>query len=226
MTYPTVAPSVLSFDFSRLEEEIQRMRDAGIKILHYDVMDGIFTPWISFGEHLFKFFKDKGFILDVHLMVVRPIEHALEFLKLGADEVTVHYEAIKNDISGFLEAIEPLRKNRVIGIAYNPETELDAASLSVLNHFDKAMVMSVHPGRSGQGYLPGSEDRLRILKDYSDQHGLNLTLEIDGGINGTTGPLAVASGAQILVSGSYLCSSKDPKATIEAILGGKTSREG
>lgn len=221
MTYPTVAPSVLSFDFSRLESELERMREAGVKILHYDVMDGMFTPWISFGEHLFKFFRDRGFILDVHLMVEEPTSHAVEFLKLGADQVTVHYETeeIGSGLDGFLRAVEPYRKGRMIGVAFNPDTELDSSTLSCLSAFDKAMVMSVVPGRSGQEYIPGSERRIALIRDYARTHGLDLVVEIDGGINGSTGPLAAESGAQILVSGSYLCSSEDPASAIASILG-------
>ena len=218
MRYPTVAPSVLSLDFSRLEEELDRMRDAGVELLHYDVMDGHFTPWISFGEHLFKFFTGRGFRTDVHLMVLNPLSHLKNFLDLGADQVTVHLEALE-DPQKFLKEIEPYRGGKVIGVAINPETPIDEKTLNSIRGFDKVMIMSVHPGRSGQSFIEGSQGRIRAIKKFSEREHLNLLIEVDGGINNLAGPSCLEAGADILVSGNYLCKAEEPKKAIEQILG-------
>ena len=218
MKYPTVAPSVLSLDFSRLEEELERMREAGVELLHYDVMDGHFTPWISFGEHLFKFFKGRGLRTDVHLMVLNPLPHLKNFLDLGADQVTVHLEALE-DPQGFLKKIESYREGKIIGVAINPETPIDEKALNSIRGFDKVMVMSVHPGRSGQSFIQGSQGRIRAIREFSERENLNLLIEVDGGINNLTGPSCLEAGADILVSGNYLCKAIEPRKAIEQILG-------
>ncbi len=221
LEYPQVAPSVLSLDFSRLDAELNRLVDAGVKMIHYDVMDGHFTPWISFGEHLFKFFTNRGLFTDVHLMVQNPLPHAEAFINLGADQVTVHYETLNGAPEEFLQAIEPYRKGRIIGLALNPETPLSPEVLRCLAGFDRVMVMSVHPGRSGQTFIPGSETKIAELKKYIDANGLATDIEVDGGINAHTGPLCLANGASVLVSGAYICMSSEPAKALEEILGRK-----
>ena len=216
--YPLVAPSVLSLDFSDLEKSLARMRAAGVKLLHYDVMDGHFTPWISFGEHLFKFFTHRGFQTDVHLMVNDPLPHAQNFINLGADQVTVHVEALEDPFA-FIRGIAEYRRGRVIGLAIDPDTPLDARVFAVLPHFDKVMIMSVVPGRSGQSFIEGSEERIRQIKDYIKDNNLDVIVEVDGGINDRTGPLCIRAGADILVSGAYLCMAADPRKALEDILG-------
>ena len=216
--YPLVAPSVLSLNFSRLDSELERMKEAGVSLLHYDVMDGHFTPWISFGEHLFKFFTHRGFQTDVHLMVNDPLTHVQNFINLGADQVTVHLEAL-DDPFAFLRGIKDYRNGRIIGLALNPDTPLDERVWAILPQFDKVMVMSVVPGRSGQSFIEGSDERIHQIKEYIRDNNLNLLVEVAGGINARTGPVCVRAGADLLVSGAYLCMADDPRRALEDILG-------
>lgn len=215
-----VAPSVLSFNLFHLKEQLTDMWNIGIRTLHYDVMDGHFVAPISFGEHLFDYLAPKPFRSDVHLMVTNPLPHALWFFAHGADEVTVHYEAIKDDPEAFLAGVEKARQGRILGLALNPETEIDAAVCDLLKRFDKAMVMSVHPGASGQAYLEGSEKRVGALVEAFKDSGRRPFVEIDGGINGKTAPLALRAGATMLVSGSFLCKAEKPAKALEELIKG------
>lgn len=225
MTGSIAIPSILSFDFTNAKPYLDAMGKAGVTMLHYDVMDGRFVPDISFGESLFPKFHALGFAIDVHLMVTDAAYHAIRFLSLGAEQVTVHWEAIQADPNGFLAQVEPYRNGRVLGVAINPDTPLGLV-IPWLSRFDKAMVMSVIPGASGKPYVPHSDLRVKALREAYDRLGKPGLIEIDGGINDVTGPLAVKAGANILVSGSYLCKAKDPKAAIDAILGKVSGKPG
>lgn len=213
-----VAPSVLSFNLFKLNEQLQTMKAIGITTLHYDVMDGHFVDPISFGEHLFKYLAPKPFKADVHLMVTNPLPHAIWFYSQGAEGVTIHYEAIKDNWQDFLKAIAPYRQGRILGLALNPETSVKEV-LSLLEYFDKTMVMSVHPGASGQSYIPGSEKKVAELYQAYKDLGKEPLIEIDGGINAKTAPLARKAGATILVSGSFLCNSEKPITALEELVG-------
>lgn len=217
MKHLEILPSILSFDFKNINTELKRMKDNGITYLHYDVMDGHFVSNISFGESLYKQLVPEGFKANVHLMVTNPLPHAIKFYEMGADSVLVHYEAIEN-IASFAEDIKPFKKDKQIGIVINPETDVKEV-LPHLYLFDIVMVMTVHPGASGQAFLKEGLNKIKILRDFIDNNKLNTLIEVDGGINGITGPLAVENGVDMLVSGSYLCKSEDLIKAKESILG-------
>lgn len=218
MNYPTIAPSVLSINFSKLDEELSKLKVAGIKILHFDVMDGHFVNDISFGEHLLKFFMNKGFELDVHLMVTNPLHHIKRFLEIDKSlAITIHYEAIKDDLESFLKETKEIRETNVIGLAINPDTDIEEAK-NAFKYFKKIMLMSVYPGASGKSYVENSELKISRIKEILNETNNNALIEVDGGINDVIGPRMIENGAQILVSGSYLFKSSDYKKAIDSIL--------
>lgn len=215
-----VLPSVLSFPFGNIDGELAKMTKAGIRIFHYDVMDGHFVPNISFGESLFTQIVKPGFQADVHLMVTNPLPHALAFFRLGAEQVTVHYEAIKTGAMDFLDAIGHCRRGKVLGLAFNPETEPEEIE-KLVPYFDKVMVMTVHPGASGGKFIADGIERIKKTKEMLERTNPAAILEVDGGMNEVTGPLAVQAGADYLVSGSYLCKAVDPVLAIANLTGNR-----
>lgn len=218
MKYPTIAPSVLSINFSNLDTELLKLKEAGIKILHFDVMDGHFVNDISFGEHLLKFFLNKGFELDVHLMVTNPLHHILRFLEIDTNlAITIHYETIKDNLNEFLKETEEIRKTHVIGLAINPDTDIEKAK-NAFKYFKKIMLMSVYPGASGKSYVENSELKIKRIKEILEEINNPALIEVDGGINNIIGPKMIENGASILVSGSYLFKANDYKEAIDSIL--------
>lgn len=218
-----VLPSILSFDFRHIDDELKRMKESGLPHLHYDVMDGHFVSNISFGESLYAQLVPEGFKANVHLMILDPLPHVLKFFQMGADSVLVHFEAFDKpeQVEDLLSQTRKYRdEGRRLGLAINPETDIDDV-LEWIEEFDIVMLMTVHPGASGQSFVEGSLDRIRKVRKYVDEHNLSdrISIEVDGGLNGETGPLVVKAGADMLVSGSYLCKAKDMKKTIDSLLG-------
>lgn len=213
-----VRPSLLSADFLHLEQDIQEMISLGITHCHFDVMDGSFVENISFGKTIFdavKKFQDQ-ILFDVHLMTLDPLRQAGNFASYGAKEISFHFEAMT------LGDIVRIREFRAkypdvkLGIAFSPETSASEL-FTVLPLFDFVLVMSVVPGKGGQAFLKGSEDKIAALKDYRKEHGLSYLIGVDGGINETTGPLCLNAGADFLVAGSYYFKSEDKKASLARI---------
>lgn len=219
MTKSIVAPSILSMDFSNINHSLQELKEANIQMLHYDVMDGHFVENISFGEPLLKYFLNKGFTLDIHLMVTNPLKQLQRFLALDPNcQISVHYEAIEDNIEEFLQQSEEARKKNIIGLALNPDTSLEEAA-PYFHFFKKIMVMSVYPGASGKAYVEGSDLRVKKINEILETLSPKPLLEIDGGINNVTGPKACKAGATILVSGSYFFKAKEKRKAILEILG-------
>lgn len=217
---PLVAPSLLSADKSRLEEEISFAIDEGTSLLHFDVMDGLFVPNVSFGLPLFKELR-KAFptlLFDSHLMVEEPKELAFEFAKENSDIVTVHYEAFSSK-EELLETLRLIRSaGSKAGLSIKPNTDVDAL-LPYLSECDLVLVMSVEPGKGGQSFLPFSLPKLSWLKKEKAVLGREgLLIEVDGGINEKTAPLALENGAEILVAGSYLFGHSDFGERMEGLL--------
>ena len=208
-----ISPSVLTADFLDLEKDIRKMESAGVDMLHLDVMDGIFVPNISFGNPIIKSIKAHTNIpLDVHLMIDRPHRYIDEFAKY-ADYISFHYEA-GSDNAATLKRIRELGVKAAIVI--KPGTSANSV-FDLLPLCDMVLVMSVEPGFGGQKFMPMALEKLSALKDECARRNLNIELEVDGGINAETAPLAVKAGATVLVAGNYIFSAEDIAARVREI---------
>jgi ribulose-phosphate 3-epimerase len=194
-----IAPSILSADFSRLAEEIRAIEDGGATVLHVDVMDGHFVPNITIGLPVVKSLrKATQMTIDTHLMITEPGRYAVEFVKAGADMVSVHVEADVH-LNRTLVAIR--EAGGQAGIAINPATPLIALE-EALPYADFVLLMSVNPGFGGQKFVPTSMEKLRRLRRMIDERGLQVRIEIDGGIDADNISNIVEAGAEIIVAGS------------------------
>lgn len=208
-----IAPSVLTADFLELSESIIRLENAGVDMLHLDVMDGIFVPNISFGVPVISSIKKHTKLpCDVHLMIDRPHRYLKEFAAVS-DYLGFHYEA-GSPIADTLKEIRNLGCKSCLTIKPCTEPEEIFPYLSLC---DMVLVMSVEPGFGGQKFMPQALDKLRKLKDEIVARNLNTILEVDGGINAETAPLAIKAGADVLVAGNYLFSAEDMGARVKEI---------
>lgn len=197
-----ISPSVLSADFLNLKDDLKKLETAGVEMLHLDVMDGIFVPNISFGMPVIESIKKHTNIpLDIHLMIDRPHRYIKDFAKV-AEYLGFHYEA-GSDVLETLKQIKGLGCKSCLTI--KPQTEPEEI-YEFLPFCDMVLVMSVEPGFGGQGFMPSALDKLRKLKQYCIDNNYNVLLEVDGGINEKTAPLAIEAGATVLVVGSYIFS--------------------
>ncbi len=208
-----IAPSVLTSDFLTLKEDIEKLEDASVDMLHLDVMDGIFVPNISFGVPVINSIKKHSHIpLDVHLMIDRPHRYIKEFAKV-ADYLGFHFEA-GSDVIETLKEIRNLGCKSCLTIKPNTAPEEIYEFLPLC---DMVLVMSVEPGFGGQKFMPSALDKLTKLSDEAARQGLDIELEVDGGINEETAPLAIKAGATVLVAGNYIFSSPDMKQRVKEI---------
>ncbi len=208
-----ISPSVLTADFLTLKEDIKKLETAGVDMLHLDVMDGIFVPNISFGNPVIKSIKAHTKLpLDVHLMIDKPHRYIKEFAQY-ADYLGFHFEA-GSDNAALLREIRELGCKSCITI--KPCTPAESV-FSLLPLCDMVLVMSVEPGFGGQKFMPSALEKLSELRDECARQGLDILLEVDGGINQETAPLAVAAGADVLVAGNYVFSADDMEARVKEI---------
>jgi len=202
-----LAPSLLSADFTRLAEEIRAVEEGGARVLHVDVMDGRFVPNITIGLPVVKSIrKITDLTIDCHLMIVEPGTYAVEFVKAGANMVSVHVEAdvhLQRTLTAIREA------GGQAGIAINPGTPLVQLE-EALPFADFVLLMSVNPGFGGQKFIHTSIDKLRRLRRMIDERGLQTRIEIDGGIDVGNIKKVVESGAEIIVAGSAVFGKEDP----------------
>jgi len=206
-----IAPSILSADFSILGEEIKKVELAGADLIHIDVMDGHFVPNITIGPLIVKACRKVARLpLDVHLMIENPDRYIPDFARAGADIITIQAEASKN----LAEDIGLIEQNKVKpGIAVNPATPVESV-FSVLDKIVMVLIMSVNPGFEGQKFMPEILPKIKKLKTEIKKRGLEVDIEVDGGINEQTAKQVIAAGANVLVAGSAIFYSKDYKNTI------------
>lgn len=204
-----IAPSILSADFARLGSEVEEVVAAGAKLIHVDVMDGQFVVPITMGPIVVKALRglaaDSGVLLDVHLMIADPERQVDLFAEAGADILTVHAEAT-DDLPGVLGGIR--RAGMLAGAAVKPDTPLDPL-IEAADQLDLALIMSVEPGWGGQPYIEASTEKLKQAKAVLPER---VAIEVDGGIDAKTAPVAAAAGARILVAGSAVFAASDPAA--------------
>lgn len=214
-----VSASILSADICHLGDVLDKLRAWQIDMVHFDVMDGVFVPNISFGiPMLAALRRHTDLFLDVHLMITDPLQYVSAFAKAGADRITFHLES-SSDPRATLEAIHSTGCQA--GIAIKPGTPADAL-LPYLPLADMVLVMTVEPGFGGQSYLPETTEKVRQLRRDHPA----LSIQVDGGINDTTAPIARQAGANELVTGSYLFQAPDPILAAALVRGDGSSRQG
>lgn len=199
MTRVLIAPSLLSADFANLGQAARAAREAGAEMLHFDVMDGMFVPNITFGPQMVQALRHHSdAIFDVHLMIVQPERYVEQFARAGADIITVQAEACVH----LQRTLAQIRECGVrAGVALNPATPLSAVEY-VLPDIDLLLVMTVNPGFGGQQFIPEMLRKIARARAMLDEAGSDAWLEVDGGINGHTTPLVVRAGARVLVAGT------------------------
>lgn len=209
-----IAPSLLSANFMRLEEEIRNIEKAGADILHLDVMDGHFVPNLTFGLPIIKQIKEIAKIpLDVHLMVTNPDEYLSQLGEWNIDYVSFHQET-ENHIHRQLNVLKKLGSKA--GIAINPATPIETV-YPVVDELDFVLIMSVNPGFGGQSFIPVVYDKIRKLRSLADQVNPDLEIEVDGGVNDLIAPKLISKGTDILVAGSYIFKSENYEEAISSL---------
>jgi ribulose-phosphate 3-epimerase len=210
-----IAPSVLAADFSNLQRDIEMINKSEADWFHIDIMDGVFVPNISFGMPVLRDIKKHAKkTLDVHLMIVNPDQYIETFASLGADILTVHYEACTH-MHRTVQAIKSTGMKA--GIALNPHSSVNQLK-DIIKDIDLVCLMSVNPGFGGQSFIENTYNKIKELKELIQSSESSCQIEIDGGVTNKNAKKLVEAGANILVAGSYVFKSSNPSKTISKLI--------
>lgn len=214
MSTKLIAPSVLAADFANLQRDIEMINNSEADWFHIDIMDGVFVPNISFGMPVLQAIaKHAKKTIDVHLMIIQPDRYIKEFAALGANILTVHYEAT-NHLHRTLQAIKA--EGMKAGVAINPHTNVDLLK-DVIKDIDLVCVMSVNPGFGGQSFIENTYSKVQRLKEIIVTSNADTQIEIDGGVTDQNAAKLIKAGADVLVAGSYVFKAKDQNKTIKGL---------
>ncbi|MBB4118599.1 ribulose-phosphate 3-epimerase [Mesonia hippocampi] len=207
-----IAPSILAADFANLQRDIEMINESQADWFHIDIMDGVFVPNISFGMPVLEAInRHAGKVIDVHLMIVDPDRYIDTFANLGADILTVHYEACTH-LHRTLQAIKAAGMRA--GVALNPHTNVNLLE-DVINDIDLVCVMSVNPGFGGQKFIENTYKKVKQLRELIADNNANTQIEIDGGVTSSNAKALVDAGADVLVAGSFVFKATNPTETIQ-----------
>lgn len=197
----TLAPSILAADLLHLEQEIKKIENANAKLVHIDIMDGVFVPNISFGMPIISAVRScTDLVLDVHAMIIEPNRYIDKFIECGADILTFHLEALKHE--DILFAIDKIHGyNKKVGLSIKPGTAVEAI-VPYLDLIDMVLIMTVEPGFGGQSFMESTMSKVKFIRDYSIKNNREIDIEVDGGINMNTIKIANGFGANIFVMGT------------------------
>lgn len=209
-----IAPSILAADFANLQRDIEMINESDADWFHIDIMDGVFVPNISFGMPVLEAInRHAGKVIDVHLMIVDPDRYIKTFSDLGADILTVHFEACTH-LHRTLQAIKA--EGMRAGVAINPHTNVSLLE-DVINDIDLVCIMSVNPGFGGQSFIENTYKKTQQLKEIIVDNQAKTQIEIDGGVNSKNAKKLVDAGADVLVAGSFVFKSQDPTQTVKEL---------
>ncbi len=209
-----ISPSILSADFAKLGAEVEDIKNAGAEMAHIDVMDGMFVTNMSFAFPIIASLrKVTDMFLDVHLMIEKPERYIDRFIDSGADLITFHLEAT-DDAALCIKMIK--ERGKKVSVSIKPNTPIESV-YPYLDDCDMVLIMTVEPGYGGQSLIPFCLDKVRALRAEITKRGLNVDVQVDGGINEKTAKEAALAGANVLVAGSAVFNAKDRKAAIDAL---------